>query len=58
VRKVATILTFIVLLNICLTTNIDRFSHPELTQTQLLLRLPQVFFWNFQTIKHKTNAKN
>lgn len=56
-KKIINIVGFVLLLNICVTTNIDRFSHPELTQTQLLLRLPHVFFWNFKTIK-QTNAKN
>ena len=42
--------TFFVLLliNLSVTTTIDRIKNDNLTETQLAKRIPQTFFWNFK----------
>ena len=42
------IIFYAVVINIALTTMIDRFKHPEYTETQLLLNLPNSFVWDFK----------
>lgn len=41
-------LWYIVLLWIAVTCSINRFKNPQLTETQLLLRIPQACILNFE----------
>lgn len=43
-----TLLLFIIVINLAITTTIYRFKNPTLTQTQLTLKIPQTFFWDFK----------
>ena len=42
-------LFFVILcIYISITTMIMRFIHPELSETELFLKIPQALFWNFK----------
>lgn len=38
---------FLLLVNLVITVTVDRFMNDSLTETQLLKRVPQTFFWKF-----------
>lgn len=50
VRKQMVLYIVLILLggNAAIVTTIDRLKHPHLTETQLVLRLPQTFLWRFE----------
>lgn len=48
IEMVLKILFGVFLANIGITVTIDRFSNPKLTETELILRVPQTFFWDFK----------
>lgn len=37
-------------LNLGVTNTIDAFKHPKLTRTELFLRIPQTYFWDFKQV--------
>lgn len=43
-----TILFILVLLNMAVTSITYRFIHPEKTEVQAFLKIPQTFLWNFE----------
>lgn len=47
VRYTIGFLILICIVNAAITSIIDRFKHQTLTETQILVRMPQTFFWNF-----------
>lgn len=47
-KKVVKYMLFLILINTVVTSTIDRFKHTDFTETKLMIRLPQVFFWNFK----------
>lgn len=46
-KIIRTVIIIALALNLAITTLTDAFTHPELTQTQLAIRVPQTFFYNF-----------
>lgn len=46
-KKIKVIVCF-ALLNIVITTAVDRTKHIDYSDTRLLVRIPQTFFWNFK----------
>jgi len=43
------VLLFLLIANLAISNLVDRFMNPELTETELFLRIPQQFIWNFDT---------
>lgn len=41
------VILLVCVLNISITTGVDRFKHDHLTEVQLFKRIPQTFWWNF-----------
>jgi hypothetical protein len=44
-----TVLLFLLIANLAISNLVDRFKNPQLTETELFLRIPQSFIWNFDT---------
>lgn len=39
---------FLLIINLVITVTVDRFMNDNLTETQLLKRIPKTFFWKFE----------
>lgn len=47
-KKVARIVAFIMVINIAVTTIINRLKHPKKTETELFCDIPKSFIYNFK----------
>lgn len=48
IRFVLIALVILFVANVTITSGIDRFKHPDMSDTRLFIRIPQTFFWDFE----------